>query len=540
MEETYDVVVIGSGFGGAVTACRLAQAGRSVCMLERGRRWRKEEFPRTTGQAATAFWDEKRSRGFIEYRAFKRIDVIQGCGVGGGSLHYFNVQFRPPPDIFDNPAWPAEITSAGLSPYYDLVKDMLDAAPLTPPEGRRLPAKTDAFFAACRATGRTPGFPDIAVHTGPDRINPHGAIEQSACDYSGNCMLGCHVHAKNTLDLNYIPLAEKHGARVFALHLVEKIETQPSGGFRVHFRILGESDQGDGASHSVFGRTVVISAGTLGTTELLLRCRDEYRTLPGLSKALGSRFSGNGDFILAGTFSANRVVDPGCGPSITAFADFSTARNRITIEDLGYPDPAFWFLEGAMPTESRLRGVGRFLKTYLLRNVGIGVRSSRVSDEIEGILGGGRTSGFLPYLGMGTDAADGVLRLRNGAIDIDWSHRASRRLFQEIEAAMRELSRGLNGRYKSSLLWRWPLRKLLTAHPLGGCVMGDSRESSIVNHYGEIWGYPGLYVADGSVIPAALAVNPSMTIAAIAERTAFWMLNNREMKAGDSNTPKNH
>ena len=482
MEETYDVVVIGSGFGGAVTACRLSQAGRSVCILERGRRWRKEEFPRTTGQAAKAFWDPKRNYGFLEYRAFKRIDVIQGCGVGGGSLHYFNVQFLPPREIFEKNAWPKNLTYDILYPYFDLVRDMLDAAPLTPPPGRGLPLRTEAFFAAARRAGKTPELVNIAVYTGPDRNNPHGDVPQSACVYSGNCMLGCHVHAKNTLDLNYIPLAEKHGAHVLPLHQVDKIVPEPDGRYRVHFRRFEESQPGRWEQGSVVSRQVIISAGSLGSSELLLQCRDVHKTLPGLSRALGTRFSGNGDFILAGTLDANCEVDPGCGPSITAFADFSTPRNRITIEDLGFPDPMFWFLEGAMPTENRLRNLVLFLKTYLLRSLGIGGKSSRVSDGIEAMLAGGRTTRFLPYLGMGSDASDGRLRLRDGAIDIEWSLRSSRRLFQEIEQAMKELSHGLQGRYVTSLLWRWPMRKLLTAHPLGGCIMGDSIDAGVVNH----------------------------------------------------------
>lgn len=539
MEDAYDVVVIGSGFGGAVTACRLSQAGRSVCVLERGRRWSKEEFPRTTGQAAKAFWAPERSYGFLEYRAFKRIDVIQGCGVGGGSLHYFNVLFRPTAEIFAHPAWPVITTPDFLAPYYDLVRDMLDVAPLSPPARRGLPARTEAFLAAARAAGKEPGFVDLALYTGPDRLNPHGGVPQGACVYCGNCMLGCHVHAKNTLDLNYIPLAEKHGARVLPLHAAEKIAPESDGRYRVHFRRFDESRQGQWEPGSVVGRQVVLAAGSLGSAELLLRCRDDHKTLPRLSRALGERFSANGEFLLAGTLDAARVVDPGCGPSITAFADFSSSSNRITIEDLGLPDPMFWFLEGAMPTGSRLANLTHFLKTYVFRSLGIGGRSSRVSDGIEAMLAGGNTTRFLPYIGMGTDAANGRLRLRDGAIDVEWSHRASRRLFREIEAAMKDLSRGLRGRYVTSLLWRWPLRKLLTAHPLGGCVMGDDPGGSVVNHCGEAWNYPGLFVADGSVIPTALSVNPSMTIAAIAERTAFWIQHGRELRPNDPDAPRN-
>ena len=115
-----DVVIVGSGFGGAVTACRLAAAGRSVCVLERGRRWSAPDFPRSAGQVAEAFWDEGRSHGFLEYLAFRRFDVIQGAGVGGGSLHYFNVNLPAPPTVLAGPAWPAVFGRVSLDPFYDI------------------------------------------------------------------------------------------------------------------------------------------------------------------------------------------------------------------------------------------------------------------------------------------------------------------------------------------------------------------------------------------------------------------------------------
>ncbi len=167
MDERYDYVVIGSGFGGSITACRLAQAGHSVCVLERGRRWPRTGFPRTPAQVASeAFWDmDARRFGLIEYSVFDRMQVIHGSGVGGGSLHYFNVHIRPPASIFDDPRWPAAISLESLDPYYRLAHEMLDAAPLSPPAGRRLPARTEVFREACRAAGREPELVSIAVYT---------------------------------------------------------------------------------------------------------------------------------------------------------------------------------------------------------------------------------------------------------------------------------------------------------------------------------------------------------------------------------------
>ncbi|HLG17614.1 MAG TPA: GMC family oxidoreductase [Blastocatellia bacterium] len=527
MKPTYDAVVIGSGFGGAITACRIAEAGHSVCILERGKRWPKEKFPRTTGQVAHAFWNE-RDYGFIDYDVFRNIDVIRASGVGGGSLVYFNVHLWAPKEIFEQREWPKSITLDSLTPYYERAKAMLEAKPLTPPEGRLMPPRTLAYQKAATRAQKDPRLVDIAVYTGPDRNNPYGGVPQSACVYCGNCMLGCHVHAKNTLDLNYIPLAEKHGAEVFPLHIVDKIEPLDStgkGGYRVYFRELNIDRKHNERKGEVIGKKVIVAAGTLGSAEILLRSKQQG-TLSNLGAMLGRRFSGNGDFLLAGTYNSKfkdkddinpRDVDPVVGPSITAGADFSTADNHIFIEDLGFPDPFMWFLEGTLPTTARLRDIFRFFGVYLLRSLGL-TSTTPANASVGDILRGGITPKFLPYLGMGTDAADGELRLSGDDIDIKWSHSKSRRMFKEMEDGLRALSAGIKGDYRTSPLWAWPIRKLVTAHPLGGCVMNDNASQGVVNEWGEVWGHPNLYVADGSIIPTALSVNPSATIGALAER----------------------
>jgi cholesterol oxidase len=240
---------------------------------------------------------------------------------------------------------------------------------------------------------------------------------------------------------------------------------------------------------------------------------------------LGTRFSGNGDFLLSAAFEADEEVDP-ARAAITAGVSFSTAENEISSK-IGFPEPFIWLLEGAVPTTNRRSNLLRAIKTYVLE--GARLRTGRVEFEANRLFQGGVTTRMLPFLGMGTDAADGRLRLKNGSIDIDWSHRNSRRMYRQMEEGLKELSRGINGRYVSGLLWHWPLRKLLTAHPLGGCYMGRSEEDSVVNHRGEVWGYPNLYVADGALIPSALSINPSLTISALAERVAHWMIHGREL-----------
>ena len=237
MKDIYDIVVIGSGFGGAINACRLAQPGRSVCILERGKRWGKKDFPRTTGQVARSFWNYK-DLGLLDYRAFENIDVLQASGVGGGSLVYFNVHMRTPKEIFEDPRWPKGVKRDVLNPFYDKAQRHV-GGPAVDTAGRPGYAATHRGVprrrSKCAGANRIDG--DLCLY-GPEKVNRQGIV-QDGCVYCGNCMLGCHVHAKNTLDLNYIPLAEQNGAEVFPLHQVEKIEPiEPveTNGYRVHFR----------------------------------------------------------------------------------------------------------------------------------------------------------------------------------------------------------------------------------------------------------------------------------------------------------------
>ncbi len=542
MRAAYDVVVIGSGFGGAITACRLAQAGRSVCVLEKGKRWDRLDFPRAPGEVApSTLWHSKRrdAGGFIEHRVFRRMDVIQGVGVGGGSLHYFNVHVRPPAFIFERPGWPAQTRLQQLTPYYEVAADMLKATPVSaPPPRRSLPRRTQVFEKAARSVGWRVERVPICVHFGADGQASPGGKPQSACQYCGNCLLGCHVHAKNTLDLNYIPLAEQQGAEVHPQHQALKI-TPRADGYQVDVADLA-ADPNGGVCQRVQAREVVVAAGTLGTNELLLRCKHWYRTLPNLSEQLGRNFSGNGDFLFAGTYCPRLTIDPGRGPSITAMVSLRQGQDLICIQDLGYPDPLIWYFDAVIPTRSRARNLWRQLKRY-----GADTLGWRLDFEMDQLIEDGFLTHFLPYLGMATDAADGVLHLDpQGQMALHWSNRRSLPVYRDMIRHMQTLSRAAGGRFINSFLWQTPLTglrlsKTLTAHPLGGCALSDSPRTGVVNDFGEVWGYKGLYVADGALMPGALAVNPSATISALAERVAFHMVHGRDLTAGDAETPRN-
>lgn len=538
METDYDAIVIGSGFGGAITACRLAQAGHSVCILEKGGRWPVSSFPRSPGEVSRDAFVRPGAtypgRGFIEYLTFRNMDVVQGTGVGGGSLHYFNVHIRPPADILDGPAWPRGLSLRKLRPYFRLAAGMLAANTLEQEREHEIPPRTHAFEDAVDSIGLKPRRVPVCVHLDPG--------SDQTCRYCGNCLLGCHVGAKNTLDRNYIPLAEHHGARVLAHHKALNI-TPVASGYRVTCQDLSAAPAqpaGD-ALRELTGRRVIVAAGTLGTNELLLRCKYRYRTLPQLSDRLGHGYSGNGDFLFAGTRYRDRVVDPGRGPSITAGVGFRDRSDQyIFIEDLGYPDPFIWYLNGILPTPGRPGRALQHARRYLSDATG-----GRLRFGIGELLDDGAATRFLPYLGMGTDAADGRLALnRRGELELHWSSRRSLPMFTDMIRHMKELSYRSGGQFVNSFQWRTPLfrlplRKTLTAHPLGGCAMSDTPRDGVTNDSGEVWGYPGLYVADGALLPGPLGVNPSATISALAERVAFRLLHQRELRDRDEMTPAN-
>ncbi len=464
----------------------------------------------------------------MDYAAFRKVDVIQGAGVGGGSLHYFNVNLPADPRIFEDRRWPAALTRAALDPFYGAALEMLESRPLRPPPGRdSLPRRSVAFLAAGRKAGLNPEAVAIAVHTDMARLNPATGLDQSPCTYCGNCLYGCDIGAKNTLDTNYLAIAERrHGAEILPLHVVDNIVGSPGGGYDVGFRRLDPFDAGrEGMPGTLHGTTVVVSAGALGSTGLLLSCRDRHRSLPDLPAALGRQFSTNGEFLFAFAHDTDRRCDPGVGPPITARVSVSTPAHLITVEDLGLPDSLLWYLEGALPpSRGRLGRSAALLAAYAKRTLGLGGPTSRLSVQLDALVDGGRTTRAIPFLGMGTDSSDGRVTLRGDGIDIEWSVARNRGLYREMTKVMGQLSQGAGGEFTTSFLYRWPMRKVLTAHPLGGCPMGDDPATSVVDDHGEVWTYPGLFVIDGSMVPTALAVNPSLTIAALAERSAAWMV----------------
>jgi cholesterol oxidase len=511
--DRFQALVIGSGFGGAVAACRLAQAGVDVAVVERGRRWPPGSFPRDLSRLDDG-WLWLCGQGLYDARPLNDILAVQAAGYGGGSLVYANVAMRPPQEVFDR-SWPEPYSRAALEPYYDLVAHMLDVRPV--PADRRtgeLPPKTRLMAQAAGLLGHADGFfhPNLAVRFEGDGPNRFG-VAQGACTFSGQCDIGCNEGAKNTLDLNYLALAERHGAavgtRTQAVHIA-----RADDGYQVRLREFGHPDAGrEGLERDVTARYVFVCAGALGTTELLLRSRDQYRTLPDLPPALGHGYSGNGDFLSFGD-GLRELAEPSNGPTITTAALLHTGaaaeEQWFVLEEGGYSEHLAKLVRSLHV--SRLPGyVARLVGDSTRRVLGTARDLGAALDD-----GAARTA---VLLAMGNDRSDGRIELRgpNHRLHVTWDVTRNDPLYEAERAVSGQVVRALGGRPFGTPTWRL-FRQPVTVHNLGGARMGSDAETGVVDADGQVFGHPGLYVLDGAALPGATGANPSSTIAAVAER----------------------
>jgi len=547
-QEHFDAIVIGSGFGGSVMAERLSDAGKRVVLLERGRAYPPGSFPRSPKQFRRAFWDPSAGGyGMYNVWSFPHFGSVVSSGLGGGSLIYANVEIRKDADTFvDEPGvetWP--VTREELDPHYDRVEKMLNvqAYPLDH-EAFNTP-RTRNFMAAGRAAGWDPYLPNLAITFANEGREPavgerieeaepnlHG-LERRTCRLLGECDIGCNEGAKNSLDYNYLSAAKRHGADLRTLHEVRTF-SRDGDRWRVEYVVHDLDREGQETDTSTLQvRTMtadklILSAGTFGSTFLMLK------NLPTVSPMLGHRFCGNGDLLTIATDASvkrngKRIplrLDASRGPSIAAairFADGPEGRG-FYMEDVGYPGFVDWVIEATDAPGILWRArhtVARMLYGLLGRERD---RDTDVGAEIAALLGTARrSSSLMPIGAMGRDVPDGQLEMDGSRLTSTWRIDRSAPYFLRARSEMQKMATELGARFMDNPIWHFG-RRVITVHPLGGCPMGRNISEGVVDQWGRVFGQPGLYIADGSVMPGPVGPNPSLTIASLSDRFATRLL----------------
>jgi cholesterol oxidase len=514
----FDWVVVGSGFGGSVSALRLAEKGYSVAVLECGKRFRDEDFPKSTWDLRRYFWAPRLGlRGIFRLTPFKDVSVVSGCGVGGGSLGYANTLYVPPSQFFKDPQWAdLEDWEQTLAPHYAEAQRML---------GVVVHDRDDPADQLLREYGEEIGVGDtyqktpIGIYldnpgqTVPDPFFGGEGPDRTGCMQCGRCMVGCPHGAKNTLVKNYLWLAEHRGVKIEADRTVTEIRPLGAADGSEGYAIASERSgllRGRG-SRILRARGVVVAAGPLGTNKLLQRCR-LGGALPRISNRLGELVRTNSESILAVTVPDDYPDDLTKRVAITSsiYPDPHTHIETVTYGKDGNSMHLLYTLlvgDGTRVTRPLkllaqiLRHPGRFAKTLWPRNWSSRTIIVLVMQTLDNAIA------LRPTL------------KRNGDVRLQTEQDPERPIptFIPVANAFSEwLARRTGGVAQSSTteaLFNIPT----TAHILGGAVIGHSPEDGVVDSHQRVFGYENLLVCDGAAVPANVGVNPSLTITALAE-----------------------
>lgn len=525
--EIYDYVIIGSGFGGSVSAMRLAQKGYRVLVLERGKRFSDQDFPRRNWNIFRYLWlPALRCFGILQISPFRDLWVLHGSGVGGGSLGYSNVLMLPDDSLFNNPAWKNLADwKAVLQPHYATAQRMLGYT-INPQRTRA----DDVIQEIATQQGVADTFhtTQVGVFFGKDGDDQPGqevpdpyfdgqGPARNVCNRCGGCMVGCRYNAKNTLPKNYLYFAEKLGVEIRAECEVEDIQPLPAGqAGSARYRVVYHTTTQWGwrPKKAVLARNAIVAAGSLGTLRLLFRCRDVTRSLPGLSARLGDNVRSNSESLLGAT-ARSLAVDYSQGISITSIyhPDPETA-----VEPVHFPAGSSLLRFLAAPLISSedtisvrlIKSLAFFLRhpidtlrMYLLpgwaRRTTILLVMQTKDSRLKFRPGRGLLTGFRRGLVSQPDAEHKLPRL------INQGHAVSRLFAQKI------------GGFPAGPVNESFLNTPITAHLLGGCPFGGDASQGVISLDCQVHGYPGLYVVDGSIVPANPGINPSLTITALAE-----------------------
>jgi cholesterol oxidase len=521
--STYDYVIIGSGFGGSVSAMRLSEKGYSVLVLERGKRFRDEDFPRTNWNIWNYLWAPViRCFGILQLSLFNGFFVFHSSGVGGGSLVYAGVLMEPDDSFFDAASWKhlGDWRSI-LAPHYAAARHMLGVARnpnLWPAdEALRLVSKQLGYGDSFQATDVGVFFNEDSREVPDPYFGGRGPV-RAGCNHCGGCMVGCRYNAKNTLVKNYLYFAEKWGAEVRERSRVKDIQSlegnQPDG---ARYEVVYQSSTNwlRKPEQSVRARNVILAAGVLGTNDLLLKCKHENKSLPDISSHLGKTVRTNSEAFLGG-FNRQEIEDHSKGLAITSIFQ---ADETTRVEPVRFSDGSsliFWMIAAPFfkPHGGFLKRLGLLL-LEIFKQPGVFYRTKiKPGLTRRGVaLMVMQTENNLMQLKRGRNLFSLFRRGLVAEHDLDHTVPVNTDLGHTVtEKFAREIKGEPVGTLLESLL-----NVPATAHMLGGCLIGRNAEEGVVDLDCQVFNYPGLYVVDGSIVPANPGINPSLTITALAE-----------------------
>ena len=523
----FGVVVIGSGYGASICAARLSSKLRDehrICILERGKEWAPGTFPdsapKVLGDTRNVLAGPQKGQlnnplGLYNVMMNDEVNILAGNGLGGGSLINASIALRPNHEVFEQKEWPKALRDVSvLSPYYKMVARQMSLSMSPFDQTPKIRARR---LAASRVS-QEKGFFDrsnVSVmydhrYLDEQMRNPQGMI-QRPCTLCGDCITGCNIGAKNTLMMNYLPVAKHNGTEIYTQCEVESIEKK-SGYYQVNLVYIKQAKSGEISRHpvSITSRMVVVGAGSPASAGILLDSqRDEFEFSP----ALGYNWSANGDTI-------GFVIDMPGKTNISGYGAYDTPLNRPGVGP-------------TVQTSLNYYSNSELFRRLLVQDAAI---PRAMGVLFTALMGDRDLNNSMVMLGMGHDGAHGRVVHRNGRYQIVWPGLEQSAYRKMVFGEFEKLAKAHGGRYKRLKAFG---NNLVTVHPLGGCGMSDDPAFGTTNHLGQVFDgrcytdqhggaavHHGLYVADGSVMPTALGVNPYMSIGAVSERISRHIVRN--------------